>query len=124
VFVISFPSSKTTITMVPPPQPLQVPHRYADLGFKEVKIENYPKNSSEAVTPIQVLTLYRPGKHNAFTYTMTIELETAYALFDVDDRVKCIVHTGDGRIFCAGADLEVSFHKTDEKINDHRDGYV
>jgi enoyl-CoA hydratase/carnithine racemase len=110
--------------MVAPPAPLEVPNRYSDLNFKEVKIENYPANSKEAVTPIQVLTLYRPGKHNAFTYTMTVELETAYALFDVDDRVKVIVHTGDGRIFCAGADLENSFRQTGERLVDHRDGYV
>ncbi|KIW08805.1 uncharacterized protein PV09_00739 [Verruconis gallopava] len=108
--------------MTPPPAPLDLPRRYSDLGFKEIKIENYPKDSSADVTPIQILTLYRPGKHNAFTYTMTVELEKAYALFDVDDRVKAIVHTGDGRIFCAGADLENSFRQTGEKIADHRDG--
>jgi len=108
--------------MVAPPQDLEVPKRYSDLGLKEVKVENYPKNSSDDVTPIQVVTLYRPGKYNAFTYTMTIELETVYALFDVDDRVKVIVQTGDGRIFCAGADLVTSFHQTDESIADHRDG--
>jgi len=109
--------------MVAPPADLVVPKRYSDLGFKEVKIENYPKDSSEDVTPIQVVTLYRPGKHNAFTYTMTVELETAYALFDVDNRVKCIVQTGDGRIFCAGADLVTSFRQTGETTADHRDGY-
>jgi enoyl-CoA hydratase/carnithine racemase len=108
--------------MVPPPADLEVPKRYSDLGFKELKIENYPKDANVDVTPIQVVTLYRPGKHNAFTYTMTIELETAYALFDVDDRVKCIVQTGDGRIFCAGADLVTSFRQTGEQVNDHRDG--
>jgi len=110
--------------MVPAPKPLALPNRYSDLGFGEVKIENYPKDSSESVTPIQVLTLYRPGKHNAFTTQMTLELEHAFALFDVDERVKCVVVTGDGRIFCAGADLETSFNKTGEKINEHRDGYV
>jgi len=74
------------------------------------------------VTPIVVLTLYRPGRHNAYTEVMTEELEHAFALFDVDDRVRCIVFTGHGRIFCAGADLATSFRKTGEKINEHRDG--
>jgi enoyl-CoA hydratase/carnithine racemase len=55
---------------------------------------------------------------------MTLEMEQAFALFDVDDRVKCIIVTGHGRIFCAGADLATSFNKTGEKINEHRDGFV
>lgn len=107
--------------MVPPPKPISLPKVYADLGYKEIKIENYPKSSKD-VTPIQILTLYRPGKLNAFTNLMTEELEDAFARFDVDERVKCIVFTGDGRVFCAGADLSSSFHKTAEKINEHRDG--
>jgi len=53
---------------------------------------------------------------------MMEEVERAFQLFDLDDRVKCIVVTGHGRIFCAGADLENSFRQTGEAINDHRDG--
>lgn len=53
------------------------------------------------------------------------EVEKAFQLFDLDDRVKCIVVTGHGRIFCAGADLATSFRRTEnEGINEHRDGYV
>jgi enoyl-CoA hydratase/carnithine racemase len=60
---------------------------------------------------------------------MREEIETAYAMFDVDERVKCIVVTGSGRIFCAGADLEVGFgsgtnSEDAERVQDHRDGYV
>ena len=55
------------------------------------------------------------------------EIEAAYAMFDVDARVKCIVVTGDGRIFCAGADLDVGFGggvggEDAEKVQEHRDG--
>ncbi|KAJ4292559.1 hypothetical protein N0V90_009222 [Kalmusia sp. IMI 367209] len=53
---------------------------------------------------------------------MMQELESAYAMFDIDDRVKCIVFTGTGKIFCAGADLDVGFVGGQELINEHRDG--
>ena len=57
---------------------------------------------------------------------MRKEMESAYAMFDVDPRVKCIVVTGSGRIFCAGADLELGFTNPHgegaEKVHEHRDG--
>jgi enoyl-CoA hydratase/carnithine racemase len=36
---------------------------------------------------------------------MTDELEHFFALASIDDRVKAIVVTGEGRMFCAGQDL-------------------
>lgn len=80
-------------------QELPLPKSYADLNFTQIKITNVPESSKE-VTPVQLLTLYRPEKVNAFTLTMMYELEAAYTLFDIDDRVKCIVHTGAGKMFC------------------------
>lgn len=55
---------------------------------------------------------------------MMLELEEAYGMFDVDDRVKCIIVTGSGKIFCAGADLVDGFKGGMEPVNEHRDGYV
>ena len=55
---------------------------------------------------------------------MMLEMEEAYRLFDVDDRVKCIIVTGTGKIFCAGADLIQGFKGGLEPINEHRDGCV
>lgn len=52
------------------------------------------------------------------------ELESALELLDADERVRCVVFTGHGRIFCAGADLETGFVGGRERINDHRDGLV
>ncbi|EOD52085.1 Enoyl- hydratase isomerase [Neofusicoccum parvum] len=98
-----------------------LPTSYSTLPFKEIKLSHYPP-SSPTPTPIIVLTLYRPGKHNAFTPTMMAELEQAFGLVDADDRVRCVVVTGDGKIFCAGADLEVGFVGGKERVNDHRDG--
>lgn len=86
---------------IPPPevQELPIPKTYADLNFTQIKITNVPESSKE-VTPVQLLTLNRPNKVNAFTVTMMYELEAAYTLFDLDDRVKCIVQTGAGKMFC------------------------
>lgn len=108
-------------TMPARPAPLELPASYADLGTGQVKVSNHPADAPR-VTPIQVVTLYRPGKHNAFTVQMGTEVEKLWTLFDVDDRVKVIVVTGHGKMYCAGADLETGFRQTGEAVNDHRDG--
>ncbi|KJX98889.1 enoyl-CoA hydratase/isomerase like protein [Zymoseptoria brevis] len=107
-----------------PPAELQeipIPKNYSDLNFTQIRVTNVPESSKE-VTPIQLVTLYRPQKVNAFTPKMMEELELAYTLFDIDDRVKCIVQTGSGKMFCAGADLETGFVGAQEAVRDHRDG--
>lgn len=100
---------------------IPIPRSYVDIGFTEIKVTNVPESSTE-VTPVQLVTLYRPKKYNAFTPTMMRELEHAYTLFDIDDRVKCIVQTGHGKMFCAGADLDTGFVGGEEAVRDHRDG--
>lgn len=103
---------------MPQPRPAPtLPKSYNDIPWKEIKTEHYVDDPS-----IIILTLWRPKNHNAFTETMMLELEEAYALFDIDDRVKCIVFTATGKIFCAGADLELGFVGGQEPINEHRDG--
>jgi enoyl-CoA hydratase/carnithine racemase len=107
-----------------PPAELQeipIPKNYSECNFTQIRVTNVPESSQE-VTPIQLVTLYRPNKVNAFTPTMMYELELAYTLFDIDDRVKCVVQTGSGKMFCAGADLETGFVGAQEAVRDHRDG--
>lgn len=56
---------------------------------------------------------------------MMEEMEQAFQYFDLDDRVRCVVVTSSGKIFCAGADLNPtagSFQGGKERTNDHRDG--
>lgn len=55
---------------------------------------------------IATLTLHRPDRMNAFTSTMQRELIDAFDNIDADDGVGAVVVTGEGKAFCAGADLE------------------
>lgn len=54
---------------------------------------------------IATITLSRPDKLNAFTGTMLKEMIEAFDLSDADDDVRAVIVTGEGRAFCAGADL-------------------
>jgi enoyl-CoA hydratase/carnithine racemase len=105
----------------------ELPASYAALETKSIKLSHVPADSP-TVTKVVVVTLYRPAKHNAWTNEMAQELETVYKLFDVDDRVRAIVLTGSGKMFCAGADLEIGFTSNASKeeiepggARDHRD---
>jgi len=51
------------------------------------------------------ITLSRPDRLNAFTPTMGRELIEAFDRADADDDVRAVIVTGEGRAFCAGADL-------------------
>jgi enoyl-CoA hydratase/carnithine racemase len=54
---------------------------------------------------VLTITLDRPDRLNAFTPTMGRELMDAFDRADADDDVRVIIVTGEGRGFCAGADL-------------------
>ena len=56
---------------------------------------------------ILTLTLNRPDQLNAFTVQMADDLEHAFLRASVDDQVRAIVVTGEGRAFCAGMDLSI-----------------
>lgn len=57
------------------------------------------------VEQILTITLNRPEKLNACTVTMERELIDAFDRADKDTDVRAIIVTGEGRAFCAGADL-------------------
>jgi enoyl-CoA hydratase/carnithine racemase len=101
---------------------LELPKSYQDLPYEHIRVSHVPA-SSPTPTPVVLVTLYRPGKNNAFTGTMTYEMDNAWKLFAADDRVKVIVVTGHGgKIFCAGADLEIGFQYGTDTPKTHRDG--
>jgi enoyl-CoA hydratase/carnithine racemase len=54
---------------------------------------------------VAVITLHRPERLNAYTAEMGAELFSAIEAYDRDDDIRAIVITGEGRAFCAGADL-------------------
>jgi enoyl-CoA hydratase/carnithine racemase len=51
------------------------------------------------------VTLSRPDRLNAFTEEMLVELLETLDEADADDEVRVVLFTGEGRAFCAGADL-------------------
>ena len=53
-----------------------------------------------------VISLNRPEKLNAFTKTMQDELIKIFDHTDQNDDIKSVVISGEGRAFCAGADLK------------------
>src|SRR5712672_1501714 len=66
---------------------------------------NYSEILYDVDGPVLTITLNRPDKLNAFTFTMMMELIDAFDQADADDDVRAVIVTGAGRGFCAGADL-------------------
>jgi enoyl-CoA hydratase/carnithine racemase len=54
---------------------------------------------------VATVTLNRPEKLNAFNTRMMNDLIAVFDETDRDDAVRCVIVTGAGRAFCAGADL-------------------
>ncbi len=54
---------------------------------------------------VATLTLNRPDRMNAFTEGMMREMIAAFDETDTNDDVRAVIVTGEGRAFCAGADL-------------------
>ena len=82
----------------------------------------------EVKEKVLTITLNRPDRLNAFTGQMMNDLISAFDSASNDDEVRVVIVTGEGRGFCAGADLgagEATFNrdenprakKTDDKDN-------
>jgi methylglutaconyl-CoA hydratase len=54
---------------------------------------------------VAMIALARPDVHNAFNATLIDELARALSALDADDAVRAVILLGQGRSFCAGADL-------------------
>ncbi len=66
---------------------------------------------------VLTLTLNRPEKLNAYTARMGAELADAFLKADTDDSIRCVVVTGAGRGFCAGADISGGANTFDTSPN-------
>lgn len=67
----------------------------------------------EVVDNVMTVTLNRPDKLNALSRDMRHSLMAAIDQADDDDTVRALIITGEGRAFCAGADLS----RGDETFN-------
>ena len=54
---------------------------------------------------VALVTLARPEVRNAFDETLIAEMTRALQALDADETVRAVVLLGDGKSFCAGADL-------------------
>lgn len=59
----------------------------------------------EVADHVATITLNRPDRLNAYNSQMMEDLIAAFDKSDADDDVRCVIVTGAGRAFCAGADL-------------------
>jgi enoyl-CoA hydratase/carnithine racemase len=76
------------------------------------------------VLSILLITLNRPEALNCINTRGHYELDALYSWFDNEPSLRCAILTGNGRAFCAGADLkewDSANHNTEAK-NDGKEG--
>src|SRR3954466_4775343 len=66
---------------------------------------DYQHTTCELEGALMIVTLNRPDKLNAYTGQMGAEIADAFRRADTDDNVRAVIVTGNGRAFCAGADV-------------------
>ena len=73
-------------------------YEVSEKSFETIKIRYEP--------PIAWLILNRPDKLNAMTIKMLDEIEEALKTLDSDEQVRAVIIMGEGKAFCAGADVK------------------
>jgi 2-(1,2-epoxy-1,2-dihydrophenyl)acetyl-CoA isomerase len=72
----------------------------------------------EAADGVATITLNRPARLNALTNTMFREIGTALDRVAANPALRCVLLTGAGRGFCAGADLAGDGIDADDDLDD------
>ncbi len=65
----------------------------------------------DATDAVATITLNRPDRLNAWTRDMMAEMTSAVEMSNANSDIGAIIMTGEGRGFCAGADIEATFQK-------------
>ena len=66
---------------------------------------SYEQILTETIGRVGVIRLNRPEKLNAYTQQMAAEISAQFRLWNDEPAIGAILMTGEGRAFCAGADL-------------------
>ena len=85
-------------------------------------LKEYKTIILEEIDSVAILKLNRPEKLNAFNMQMLDDMLDAIDEINTNDNIKSIVITGEGRAFCAGADLSLG-EKTFNKNFDTREEF-
>jgi enoyl-CoA hydratase/carnithine racemase len=77
----------------------------------------------ETVGATRLVTINRPEARNALTRAVIAGVTEAFAEACADAAVRCVLLTGAGEHFCAGADLRQNI-MDDPQLMDHLEGYM
>jgi 2-(1,2-epoxy-1,2-dihydrophenyl)acetyl-CoA isomerase len=66
------------------------------------------------------ITLNRPEKLNALSWSTWAEIETAFIAAEDDDNVRAVLLSGAGRGFCAGSDLTSTLPESEYQLRPYR----
>ena len=84
-----------------------------DYRFIEIRLEE---------TIVRII-LNRPDRHNALTPELLLELDQALDEIYVMDEVRYVILSGNGRSFCAGADLHWFSGSDERSLEENADQY-
>jgi methylglutaconyl-CoA hydratase len=103
------------------PSPAARARRTQDRGARALRMETVAVDVRNGVA---LVALARPEVHNAFDEVLVAELTATLERLDRDASVRAVVLMGQGRSFCAGADLtwmrKMAGYGHDENVADAR----